>query len=182
MKSKWIERGVLALLCMMTAANAALMAYGRARKSVDGRTVISIERSVEPAGARQLLEGLSANGQTVTVNGSPVWAVRYLSNKCGYCESDEHGKRLAEQLRRSGIKVITLVPRAGEEIADEPRAEQVTFVPMEWMRRFRLSVTPTFLVFDAGGSLLWQHEGKLAAGDAADALDIVYGRVSMRGE
>jgi hypothetical protein len=41
---------------------------------------------------------------------------------------------------------------------------------MDWIKRFELSATPTFLLFGPGGRLVWQRRGTLTAGDVMAAL------------
>ena len=40
---------------------------------------------------------------------------------------------------------------------------------MEFVKNLRLHITPTFLIFDAHGNLMWQREGALRRGDLASA-------------
>jgi hypothetical protein len=50
---------------------------------------------------------------------------------------------------------------------------QAVFVPMSWIKKFRLTFTPTFVVFGPSGRLLWTHQGTLAPDDMEAALEAV---------
>jgi hypothetical protein len=40
-------------------------------------------------------------------------------------------------------------------------APQVAFVSMEWVRQFRLTATPTVMLFNRAGALVWTQQGML---------------------
>lgn len=106
------------------------------------------------------------------------WAVRYVSKDCGYCETDVHGKRLISELEELGMPVAILVPRAGEEVADgmfAAASPQMTFVPVGWIKQLRLTVTPTLMIFDGKGALVWHHQGTLQPDDVTEAMSLVMG-------
>lgn len=174
------EQGVVAVLAVTIVVNLLLMVEARSRPSRATGEPVPLYRSLTAGDAAPRFEGFTAGDHMLRVMPSQPergWAIRYISSKCGYCEADTHGKRLAVELERSGRSVITLVPRAGEEVVVtdavvRPESAQVAFVPMEWAKRFRLTGTPTFLIFGSTGRLIWHHEGTLAPADVEAALRV----------
>jgi len=169
-----IESILLAALIGVIGANAVLLALVSRKPSQ--RTAVSIQRAVRMNDAPVAFRGVAMLGEQVTDIAPPVgpFAVRYVSSRCGFSESDTYGKQLAERLSHAGVPVTVLVPRAAERIPDErlvpASAPQVTFAPMEWIGQLRLTKTPTFLVFGSGGTLVWHHEGTLAREDIDAAV------------
>ena len=177
MSSRRIETAILTMLALAIAMDVALLLTAKAKAAHLYSRPFSLTRTgvIEPDALA--FEGISVTGErptTVRSNGARSWAVRYVSNKCAFCETDVHGKRLVAELEKAGVDVFTLVPRLGEEVVEttsRPAApRQVTFVSMDWIKRFELSATPTFLLFRPVGSMLWQRTGTLTAGDVVAAL------------
>lgn len=101
------------------------------------------------------------------------WAVRYARNGCDFCTSDLEWKRLAEQLERHNYRTIILLPtEAGKVDEDEmfsESAKQMAFIKMEWVKQFRFTGTPTTVIFDNDGRVLWRQFGKLSEADYKSA-------------
>jgi hypothetical protein len=80
-------------------------------------------------------------------------------------------------MRLKGVSVAVLLPRAAEgfdRAALVPAvAPQVAFVSMEWMKRFRLTVTPTAMLFNRAGTLVWAQHGMLRPDSIASALRVL---------
>jgi len=93
------------------------------------------------------------------------WVVRYASSGCIYCRLDFDWERLIPLLERLNYRVILLLPeeeRAFEEEQLMPEtAQQAAFVKMDWVKQFRFTVTPTLVIFDNNGRVIWHHEGML---------------------
>jgi len=176
MMPRWIEYGIAALLGVMIVADGVLVArvrYAANRASANA----SLKRAGVVDGPAPPLVGYTASGDRLNEphSRSPAgWAVRYASRRCGYCARDTHWPQLALELERAGCPVTILVPRAGAELPSEgvlpAGAPQVAFVSVEWTKRFRLSVTPTLLLFSARGTLIWYRQGILAPDDLGAAL------------
>ena len=122
--------------------------------------------------------GLAVDGTRVAVpdRGAPL-LIRYASRTCGYCARDTVWPRLAEAMRLKGVSVAVLLPRAAEGF--DPAAlvpaqvPQVAFVSMEWMKRYRLTVTPTAMLFNRAGKLVWAQHGMLRPDSIASALRVL---------
>jgi hypothetical protein len=177
MISRRIELGIVTMLAVAIAVNIGLLFFAKARTAHLFSRPFSLARAGIPEPHSLVLEGWSLTGDrpiAVRSNGGKSWAVRYVSNKCAFCETDTHGKRLVTQLEEAGLDVFTLVPRLGEEVVEVahwPAApRQISFVSMEWTKRFELSATPTFLLFGPDGRLVWQRRGTLDVGDVAAAM------------
>jgi len=107
--------------------------------------------------------------------------VRYASQDCGYCERDVEWSHLASGAARYGFRVVFLLPSAVHAFSPDrlvPRGvRQIALVSMDWMRRFRITITPTLLVFGPDGGLLWQRQGVLSSEDTRAALELMAGTV-----
>jgi hypothetical protein len=119
--------------------------------------------------------GLSTDGVELAslVRRAPL-VLRYASKNCGYCQRDLVWPRLAEAMRVKGVRVAVLLPRAAEafdSLTLVPRsAPQVAFVSTEWLKQFRLTTTPTVMLFNSVGDLIWAQQGMLGADSIDRAL------------
>jgi thioredoxin-related protein len=81
---------------------------------------------------------------------------------------------LAEELKKMGYQIIIVVPAPENEYSNNSQipqgAPQESYVDMEWVKQFRLTVTPTLLVFDHAKGLIWSHEGVLDNGDPSAVI------------
>ena len=98
------------------------------------------------------------------------WAVRYGSSKCEFCRVDEAGwKNLKSQLVAKGYHIYDVFPDAQDIYAgvpiEQPSETQLSFVNVAWMKQYRLTGTPTTLLFDGHGSLIWAHAGVMSEDD-----------------
>lgn len=103
------------------------------------------------------------------------WAVRYAARECKFCQRDEAlWNRLASELQRMGYVITVVVPSGRDAYPDDrltPKgAQQEVYVNLAWIEHFRLTVTPTVLVFDSERGLIWAHQGMLDQADPESAL------------
>jgi hypothetical protein len=103
------------------------------------------------------------------------WAVRFASPHCHYSQQDEPTwRRLSSELNRRGVPIYIIVPTQTDaypkDYTSTIGAVQLSYVDMEWLRRFRLTGTPTVLLFNREGGLVWSHRGLLHEKDASVAL------------
>jgi len=114
--------------------------------------------------------------RTVAVSSaSRGWAVRYASTNCHFCRDDQkRWSGLAEQLADKGYQIVTIVPDSQESYSADglvPKASvQQAYVDLGWLKNFRLSATPTLLLFDSKHGLIWAHKGTLSIADPIDAM------------
>lgn len=103
------------------------------------------------------------------------WTVRYAARDCQSCRADEaRWLPLARALMNENYDVRVLIPgRADAFPSQPPGITQVGFVNLEWIGRYRLTRTPTVLIFDREKGLIWSHEGTLDGEDQEDALSTV---------
>lgn len=104
------------------------------------------------------------------------YAIWYAAKQCPYCQKDEEFRRLAVSLDQRGLRVLVVLPDAGDAFATDSlpaNATQVAYMNPEWLRRYPLSVTPTLLLFDGGHRLVWRRYGMLRPVDTAEALRAV---------
>jgi len=144
-----------------------------------------VVRSARPKG-RGLLEGYGDSGRLVPWPDSDCVAVRYEDASCGFCEQDDqHGwAALAASLQaaRCTFRLVLAEPANGKMRHATPAAvPQLTLVQMGWLAQFRLTVTPTTLLFDRDGQLLWAHEGALGSVNIASAERLLSRFVPGRG-
>jgi hypothetical protein len=103
------------------------------------------------------------------------WVVHYASPTCVHCRTDEpRWSRLKMQLAAKGYEISQVPPapsQAYAENAPELASEtQISFVNVDWMKRFRLTATPTTLLFDRAGTLIWSQKGEMSEGDEKSAM------------
>lgn len=124
-----------------------------------------------------LLTGFDRTGAKVDLQGRSGLAIWYGSSACPFCRKDGRWSTLAERLRLKGVQVVIVLPNAREAFNDDevvPRgAPQMAFVNVEWQRQYRLTATPTLLIFDANGGFVWHREGQLSSADVRAAMDAV---------
>ena len=73
-----------------------------------------------------------------------------------------------------GYRVIVVVPTARDEYPNNTEtpigAQQESYINMEWIKQFRLTMTPTLLIFDPHQGLIWSHQGMLEPSDQTAAI------------
>lgn len=126
------------------------------------------------------LDGFARDGSPVELaHANSGYAVWYGSHNCPFCRREEEWGRLSLKLQQKGLRVLVLLPGAGDEFPGDrlkPKdALQIAYASADWLKQYPLFVTPTLLIFDANKQLIWHHRGMLDADKAADALRAVDG-------
>lgn len=119
-------------------------------------------------------EGYLLGGRLLVPPGNePCWAVRFEASSCAYCsEDDNHGwRQLAGVLEARHCKVFFLPPGPSRALLPSrilpPGAAQELFVNMAFLKHFRLTYTPSTLVFGPGDALLWSQQSAIRRGEVA---------------
>jgi len=174
-----IETGVALCLGLLIVGDAALFIRFQMRAHRPPSAVSLYRPGVDRAASTRPVAFEVAGSAVNDISPRPRtgWAVRYVSRNCGYSASDSNWPRMASELERLGYPITLLAPRVGDEMLTEKvtpaGTRQAAFVSIDWIKSFQLTMTPTLLVFDSHGQLIWHHEGTLAPRDidaAARAL------------
>jgi len=174
-----VERNVAILLLGMIVLDVVLLV----RVSAANRRVQSIDTVLRSAAKNEVIpkpEGFARDGTRLNISDSGKgWAIRYAEVGCKYCASDAQWKLLASKLQEAGFEIIVLLPSPKGEYPQDglvPKGiQQAAFMNVEWIKHFRLSVTPTILLFDNRQRLLWQRQGVLDSQDVASAVRVING-------
>lgn len=101
------------------------------------------------------------------------WVVRYSSKGCKFCLLDFEWERLVPQLERLNYRTILLLPTEADQFDEgqmiSGNAKQMVFVRMDWIKQFRFTGTPTTVIFDNNGRVLWKHFGIMKEADYKSA-------------
>ena len=93
------------------------------------------------------------------------WVVRYASRGCIFCNLDYEWERLVPVLERNNYRTILLLPNETDQFAESrvlpESAEQMAYVKMDWIKQFRFTGTPTLVIFNNKGRVLWHRTGML---------------------
>jgi hypothetical protein len=180
MMARWIERVVPTVLVLVILVDGALTLRAvQLQGSVRAVVTDALRRSGAEDGRSIPLDGFDASGRWLDARWmSPSgWAVRYAGRSCPYCAQDAGWARLAAELQRRDYPVTILLPRAAERFPADlvlPNdAPQVAFAPMEWLKQFRLTMTPSLLLFSGRGDLIWHRQGVLGPWDVQSALQAI---------
>jgi hypothetical protein len=122
-------------------------------------------------------DGYTSKGMRVGIASGKQsgWVVRYSAKGCEFSRKDDLlWNKLESKIRDMGFQVIVTVPSAKDEYPNDSEALggalQETYVNIAWIKQFRLRVTPTLLIFDFTGRLIWSHQGMLGPNDPKSAL------------
>jgi hypothetical protein len=130
--------------------------------------------SVEPS-------AFSASG--IRLNGCLV--LRYTSTECHVCASDSIWPTLRDSLERSGCTVDFLQPSMAEpptkEYVGNGCENRLVSVRPQLTLATRLSGTPTTMIFDGSGALVWQKIGALDEPAASAAASQVHKLGKLKG-
>jgi len=101
------------------------------------------------------------------------WVVRYTRKGCHFCALDTEWSRLVSHLDRNNYRTILLLPTDADQYDEDQmfsgNVKQLAFVKMEWVRQFRFTGTPTTIIFDNNGRVLWRQFGMLTEDDYKSA-------------
>jgi len=105
------------------------------------------------------------------------WVVRYASSGCIYCMLDFEWERLVSQLELHNYRTILILPKETDQF-DEDRiipenAQQMAYVRIDWVKQFRFTGTPTLVIFNNNGRVLWHNRGMLNEADYKSAKKAV---------
>ena len=104
-------------------------------------------------------------------------AVRYVSSGCIYCRLDFDWQSLNNILEQLNYRTILLLPSSSERFDDDHifpnNTQQFAFVKMDWVKQFRFTETPTTLIFNNNGQVIWHNNGMLNNDDYQLAKDAV---------
>lgn len=93
------------------------------------------------------------------------WVVRYASKGCIYCMLDYEWENLVRQLEPLNFRTILLLPKEADQFDKDKvvpeTAQQMSFLKVDWVKQFRFSKTPTVVIFDGDGNVLWHHRGMM---------------------
>jgi hypothetical protein len=141
-------------------------ALAKARHHYDGH--VSAVPDPHPA-------GFTAAGAAVDfANTGSGFALRFASHRCPFSRGDAQWKVLSDALQARGIPMSVLVP--GVEHAFPPSSlvpsgvQQIAYIDADWIKNYRLYVTPTLLILDSDRRVIWHREGSLSRADVTSAL------------
>ena len=105
------------------------------------------------------------------------WVVRYVSRECIYCKLDYEWERLVPQLERLNYRTILLLTKEADQLNQDqvvPKsAQQIAFIKMDWIKQFRFNGTPTVVIFDKNGRVLWHHTGIMNIANYKSAENVI---------
>jgi hypothetical protein len=144
--------------------------YSAQDSSLILRTSGGLDAAAPPDGF--LATGVSLHSSTNKHNG---WVVRYAAKECKYCRLDGPvWAQLKDDLQRRGYQIFVVVPSARDEFPSDSKdvaeAQEETYVNVKWIKLYRLSVTPTLLIFNGKHGLIWSHQGMLDSHDPGSAM------------
>jgi len=112
-----------------------------------------------------------------TLSAPSGWVVRYASSGCIYCKLDYEWEKLLPFLKSHNYRTLLLLPKIGDQFEEDQiqseNVRQMAYVKMDWIKQFRFTGTPTVVIFDSNGRVLWQHRGILKDADYKSAQKIV---------
>jgi hypothetical protein len=101
------------------------------------------------------------------------WVVRYARSGCMYCMLDFEWERLLAMLEHYNYHTIIALPRESGRIANasaiSEHVPQMAFVKMDWIKQFRFTATPSVIIFNNEGRILWSHVGMMSDTDYKSA-------------
>jgi hypothetical protein len=101
------------------------------------------------------------------------WVVRYARSGCVYCKLDFEWERLFSLLEHSNYRTIIALPQETDRIASvgviPKHVQQMAFVKMNWIKQFRFTATPSVIIFNNEGRILWNHVGMMSDADYKSA-------------
>jgi thioredoxin-related protein len=174
MKKRLIEKIAFALLIVAMAVNAFMLIRIWLFMRHDGILRENKISYILPDGFTPTRAKISWNEALPTSSG---WVVRYASTGCIYCRLDFEWERLVPLLERLGYRTTILLPKETDEFEDDKiiseNAQQMAFVKMDWIKQFRFTGTPTVIVFDNNGRVLWHHNGMMKNVDYESARSAI---------
>jgi hypothetical protein len=174
-----VERNIAIMLAGMIFLDLVLfIRVSAAERRYQDVSLNSVLRPATGSGIIPPPNGFLRDGTRLDTSGARTgWAIRYAGADCPYCLKDTQWNFLASKLQNAGVHVIVLLPGPQQAFSKDrlvpEGAPQEAFVTTEWIRHFRLVVTPTLLLFDSHQHLIWHREGMLDPSDVSSALRAV---------
>jgi len=174
MTTKIIDKSTTILLIIIITVNVFMLI--RIWSPMDTNAVLREKKTsyILPDGFTPGKTKVSWNDSLLASSG---WVVRYASKGCIYCVQDTEWERLVPQLERLNYRTILLLPREADQFDEDQiisqAVRQMAFVKMDWIKQFRFSGTPTIVVFDNNGRVLWHRTGMLQEADYESAEKVI---------
>jgi len=175
-----VTNALVVILMLLTIADGCLFLYIRGAHTNASENVAFLHRIADASEPIKPPTGIDLHQAIVKTERTDLsgWAIRYASVSCPYCRKDNvQWELLGTKLKAAGYQLVVMVPALKDaylEGAVVPTGTlQEVFVELGWIRHFRLSATPTLLLFDRKAGLIWGHEGTLSADDVASAVRTV---------
>jgi hypothetical protein len=130
------------------------------------------------------IEGVESSGNVYayTPDRSPACIVlRYASTSCSYCKQDRaFFNLLFRQLRQVGCTAVVLAPTREELEAPSDGEHRLEFTTAATARALPLTATPTTLLFDWAGRVIWLKQGAMDRDDVGRAIRAAAGASQMK--
>lgn len=172
-KTGFVERVALIILCSVIAYDSTMYAYLRLNAADNKNDVLRLvgrEPELPPIGYGNDLKKIDLPYYQIK-----GWVVRYADKKCTYCRQDDAAwTPLAEKLRARGYIVFTIPRSAASAYAVDDSSVNASYQPVyveaDWIKKMRITYTPTVMMFDRQHGLEWSHQGILTPLDVSSAL------------
>ena len=176
---KMISATIIALLAIVAIADVVIYGYVISlRQSLRDPRVFYRGTAGTVANARPEGYALSSGRIELSSNSQTGWAVRYASRFCKFCQKDEpKWQSLKSRLASNKYSIFTIPVTAGESYSEDANAlsgtVQISYVDVGWIKQYRLSATPTTLIFNKNGQIIWTHAGTMTDDDEKSALHAI---------
>ena len=169
-----LERGVRIALVLLIGVHVVLLTWVAIEKRALAAARTHFDSEDTPMSYQQPIGFAQGGAPLDFANSGSGFAVRFASDKCPFSRGDEQWKALAPMLQVRGIPITALLPSAEQAFPTFSMvpfgAPQAAYISIDWMKRYRLSLTPTLLIFDADRRLVWHREGALTPVDVKAAV------------
>jgi hypothetical protein len=173
-----VANTVYTLLVGVTVADVSLFSYMTALTHRNATDSTPFVRDVPDSAAGIRPRGYSDAGIEVAASSmsDKGWAVRYTSPGCKFCRADEpKWSALKSELVASGYQVYDLLPSSSKRPTVGHNDEMpIAFIDVGWMKQYRLTGTPTTLIFNRHGKIIWAHAGTMSDEDQKSALRTLF--------
>jgi len=170
----WLERISLLILGLVIVIDGILFIYVRYNLDSFAKDTSLLYRAGRESSPAQDPIGYTSTGAKIVPATKGGLAVRFASKDCQFSRADAaNWNAISSEFHRRGYDVIIVVTKVEEQYpSDAPElkaAHQEAYVDMGWIERFRLTLTPTLLIFAPSKQLMWAHQGALRAEDVSSA-------------
>lgn len=174
-----VANGLYALLAVVTIADVTMYSYLKVLTHQSATDSTPFVRNISGAAASLRPHGYSDAGVEVPAASSSDkgWAVRYTSLGCKFSRADEPMWRvLKSALVSGGYHIYDVAPYPLKRLpapAGDQHESQIAFIDVGWMKQYRLTGTPTTLIFNSHGRIIWTHSGTMDTEDQKSALQTI---------